>query len=376
LNKEAQVEKTTPLTSSPVSGGAIPYVMQLEPSFSSAENLEAVFLSRIWSGDHPHTATYRLRGSLEREVLPAGFVIERTYRNPSRRALCARSGDGTAGLLLAGGPGVTFAEMSASSEGALEALMAALDPYLPAKDDEAVEIHYWSDGRHGPDDVERAVAMNPWSIVRANFPTSTSTPLALLMGFERPADTASLILWHGVPGTGKTTAVGALAQSWSSWAETHVVTDPEKFFGQPAYLLQVILRAPERSAAVTTKKWVLVVCEDADEYLRSDARQRSGAALGRLLNVTDGLLGRGLGIVVLLTTNDDVGRLHPAVTRPGRCLGTVEFTTFSPAEAASWLGEGHVTPTRPMTLAELGEIRRMAPHVRSPQRELSTGAYL
>jgi TRAP-type C4-dicarboxylate transport system permease large subunit len=76
------------------------------------------------------------------------------------------------------------------------------------------------------------------------------------------------------------------------------------------------------------------VAEDSDEFLRASARRDAGASLGRLLNVTDGVLGQGSDTIILLTTNEEIGRLHPALVRPGRCLGAVEFTEFSPTEAA------------------------------------------
>ena len=61
---------------------------------------------------------------------------------------------------------------------------------------------------------------------------------------------------------------------------------------------------------------------------------------------------------MLLTTNEDIGRLHPAITRPGRCLSQVEFEPLSPAEAQRWLGSGTAAaPERPLTLAELYAIR-------------------
>jgi hypothetical protein len=40
---------------------------------------------------------------------------------------------------------------------------------------------------------------------------------------------------------------------------------------------------------------------------------------------------------VLITTNEDVGRLHPAVARPGRCSAPVRFGALDENEVASWL---------------------------------------
>ena len=79
------------------------------------------------------------------------------------------------------------------------------------------------------------------------------------------------------------------------------------------------------------------------------------SALSRLLNVADGLIGQGTNTLLLITTNEPLGRLHPAVRRPGRCLADIEFLPFSPAEARAWLtthGKARDIDS-PRTLAEL-----------------------
>ena len=57
--------------------------------------------------------------------------------------------------------------------------------------------------------------------------------------------------------------------------------------------------------------------------IRADARQEAGASLGRLLNLTDGILGHGLRVLLLITTNEPMRALHPAAvvrtrTEPSR----------------------------------------------------------
>ena len=39
-----------------------------------------------------------------------------------------------------------------------------------------------------------------------------------------------------------------------------------------------------------------------------------GQGLARLLNVCDGMVGQGLRILILLTTNEDLGTMHPATS--------------------------------------------------------------
>jgi ATP-dependent 26S proteasome regulatory subunit len=55
------------------------------------------------------------------------------------------------------------------------------------------------------------------------------------------------------------------------------------------------------------------------------------------LNLVDGILGQGLRLLVLVTTNEPLRQLHPAIVRPGRCAARVEFSRFSPTEAREWL---------------------------------------
>jgi hypothetical protein len=62
-----------------------------------------------------------------------------------------------------------------------------------------------------------------------------------------------------------------------------------------------------------------------------------GQGLSRFLNVVDGLIGQGLRILVLVTTNEELRRLHPAVARPGRCAANVQFTPLAAHEAEEWL---------------------------------------
>ena len=67
-------------------------------------------------------------------------------------------------------------------------------------------------------------------------------------------------------------------------------------------------------------KWRILILEDTGELLAADAKAQAGQGLSRLLNVVDGIIGQGLRVLVLVTTNDELHQLHPAVARPGRCL--------------------------------------------------------
>jgi hypothetical protein len=124
---------------------------------------------------------------------------------------------------------------------------------------------------------------------------------------------------------------------------TEFVIDHDELFARPSYMFEVMLGDDD------DKRWRLFVLEDCGELLRADAR---GQSLSRLLNVADGVSGQSRRVWIYITTNEPIGRLHPAIVRPGRCLSTIEVRSFTRSEAAAWLGPAH-TPREEMSLAEM-----------------------
>ena len=108
-----------------------------------------------------------------------------------------------------------------------------------------------------------------------------------------------------------------------------------------------------------------MILEDCGELLATDAKATTGQGLSRPLNLTDGLIGEGFQALVLISTNEPLKRMHPAVTREGREAARVGFETHSRAEAREWLRrrDTEEEPGEGMTLAglfaaEAGRARR------------------
>lgn len=238
-----------------------------------------------------------------------------------------------------------------------------------------LDITFWYHTHQGARSYTRQLSAPAWDDIAANYPPNTRGKLESLQSIDLTDASGKLVLWQGSPGTGKTYALRALAEEWADWCKIHYILDPEKFFMEGDYLLNVILGTDSYGtpvAGVADKdKWRLIVLEDAGEMLAKDAKLQVGQGLARLLNLCDGLLGQGLRVMVLITTNEEIGALHDAVKRPGRCLANIPFDNFSASEAKAWL-ESHDNGTLikgNATLAELyakvvggqqGEIRRAA----------------
>ncbi len=194
-----------------------------------------------------------------------------------------------------------------------------------------VPVTFWYSSSHGPGRQRRWLDVPQWDDIASNYAGQTRLALGRLMR-ERAPQGGQLIMWHGPPGGGKTYAIRALGWEWRKWAELHYVVDPEKFLGSDAgYLLELCLRGSDEET------WRVIVLEDSGEMLAPDAKVQIGQALSRLLNLSDGILGQGQKLLILVTTNEPLGRIHPGAARPGRCLSKIEFQPFTVDEAKKWL---------------------------------------
>ena len=284
-------------------------------------------------------------------------------------------------ITLAGGR--VWMSLAANEVADIDAALEVLRARLPLPDPSSaheVTVTFWTYTPHGPQPSWRTISVPEWSEIQENYSQPARAGLAELMDGFQPAHGGQLVLWHGLAGTGKTFALRALAWEWRRWCDLHYIVDPDSFFGEHADYLMNVLLQPSMRAGWTSHgpmaigmpgvvqvggddgedeppehAWRLLVLEDTGELLTPDAKSVIGQGLSRFLNVVDGLIGQGLRVLVLVTTNEPIKKLHPAVARPGRCAANIEFTPLDPDESGQWLARRGIDamPEGPEILAAL-----------------------
>jgi hypothetical protein len=361
----------------------------------------AVFLARVLDEGRRELRTERW-ATAERSLDQLGAPLLRSVGDGGESLVLERDG---ALVLISLHSGFVYAQAAAAEEQTAASVLAWLRELLPPPEPVAtqeVPVVFWTYSAHGPMPSVRKIAVPQWEEIRQNYAGSTQTALDAIMSDFRPAHGGQLVLWHGEVGTGKTFALRSLAWEWRDWCQIHYVVDPDTFFGEHAdYLMTVLMQSggmgehvgmlmtmhgvagmgrgftmygpdvegdfdeefvgelPDEVAAELGGRrgqhWRLLVLEDTGELLRPDAKAIIGQGLSRFLNVVDGLIGQGLRVLVLVTTNERIETLHPAVARPGRCAANIEFDPLSQQEATAWLDQ-HGVPAdadAPRILASL-----------------------
>jgi hypothetical protein len=235
-----------------------------------------------------------------------------------------------------------------------------------------VNVAFWSVSNAGGSAVSRRLEVDKWENTKINYPPEVMPSLEKLIAYQ-PTKSGQLMIWFGPPGTGKSWFLRNLAWEWREWCSMHYVMDPHALLtGPPNYLRDVFLHDDSSAGALTRlfnpragrEMWRLVVLEDTGELVATTAKQEAGVGLSRLLNTADGLIGQGTRTLILITTNEEITKLHEAVTRPGRCFAKINFPAFKVEEAKAWLQhhnlEDRKFTSKGATLAELYEMKDLA----------------
>ena len=309
------------------------------------EIVRVLHLRTSMSRKHKHVMSLTLTRPGGSDVLPPRARVVRSVWQDHVRYVLAEVRDAL--VLLETSSWSTTIVVSARRPDTVATVADELVARVPDGEqcDGRVEVRF-SDAEEGTRSLR--LDLQPWADVAQHYAPEVRAALDPLVTHVPDVDVARrLVLWHGAPGTGKTSAVRALMHAWQGWARPVVVTDPEVMLTDGRYLRRLLLDVHDEVGDDGEERWQLLVLEDAEALLRKDT---GGPAMSRLLNLTDGLLGQGLRCLFLITTNEPLASVHPAVVRPGRCLAQVEFGRLPAAQASALLGR---PVPGPMTLAEV-----------------------
>jgi len=162
-------------------------------------------------------------------------------------------------------------------------------------------------------------------------------------------DKSGLFLFHGLPGTGKSTYIRYLA----GCVKKTVIFLPPKLamnLDEPG-LIKILIQNPNS----------ILVIEDGEELIEARENGR-GSGISMLLNITDGLLGEAMGIQVICTFNTELQSLDKALLRKGRLLARYQFDKLSIDKAQNLL-DGlcqNYRATAPMSHAEIFNLSETA----------------
>jgi hypothetical protein len=166
----------------------------------------------------------------------------------------------------------------------------------------------------------------------------------------RAKDANGLFLFHGTPGTGKSTYIRFLIHHLNK----KVIFMSPKLAGN--------LDAPELMSFLIRNSKSVIVIEDAEELITARDSGRN-SSISTLLNLTDGLLGECLNIQVIATFNTQIANIDKALLRKGRLQTLYEFKELSIVKSNALLQEIGVTnyyTNKAMTLAEIYNTKEEA----------------
>lgn len=162
---------------------------------------------------------------------------------------------------------------------------------------------------------------------------------------------SGLVLFHGNPGTGKTSFLKYLLHTINRKKLIYLPPDLIESLSSPSFMSFLLSQASNS----------ILLIEDAENVLKH--RQAGGnQSVSNILNISDGILGDILRLQIVCTFNSKLEEIDQALLRPGRLVAEYRFEKLTTTKTAFLMNKlyGPVTyKNAEMTLADIFNFNNM-----------------
>jgi hypothetical protein len=200
---------------------------------------------------------------------------------------------------------------------------------------------------HGHLDTEEYDLNVPDIDIELNYGTEfVKVHETIVKRLNKPSD-KGIILFHGDPGTGKTSYIKYL---------TRLIENKEILFIPPS--MAESLSEPSIIPFLMEHKNSILIIEDAEKVISDREMNGSSAGVSNILNLTDGILGDCLNIQIVATFNMKREKIDPALLRKGRLIAEHKFGPLTIENSNRLLKQlgSKKTVDKPMCLADIYNI--------------------
>lgn len=156
---------------------------------------------------------------------------------------------------------------------------------------------------------------------------------------------AGLYVFHGDPGTGKSTYIKYLSTALPN----------KKFVYVPEFMMGM-LNQPDVIRLFLDNKEIIMVIEDAEKLIKK-RDDSEGTVVSTLLNFTDGILSDIMKMPIILTYNTNSDNIDQALLRKGRLQYIHEFGLLSNEAIDKLLAQHNLTKNKIKELKNDGRIK-------------------
>ena len=153
---------------------------------------------------------------------------------------------------------------------------------------------------------------------------------ALLERFK--LDPKGLVLFHGLPGTGKTFYIRSLIKDLLKLNKYIIYLPPNMVESLVHPDMMTFISSTVMEQSEDGRSCILLL-EDAEPLLASRKHENRSSGITNLLNITDGILNDMLSIQVIATFNTDLANIDDALLRPERLIARKEFKKLKKEDA-------------------------------------------